>query len=100
LHDEGLDLFCWFLVSGMLVQNTVLIWELKTGCPIKQALQWHTLVIIKYQILFLELMILFLSQALDMCNEFNVALGLMLEIGGRLPSKKYIFENFWTVLEL
>jgi len=72
----------------------------ESGCPIKQALQWHTLVIIKYKILFLELMILFLSQALDMCNKFNVALGLMLEIGGIVPSKKNIFEIFWTILEL
>lgn len=69
----------------------VLVWELKTGFPTKQAFQWHTLVIIKYKILFLELMILFLSQALDMRNEFNVALGLMLEIGGIVPSKKKYF---------
>jgi hypothetical protein len=71
-----------------------------SGCPIKQALQWHALVIIKYRILFLELMILFLSQALDVCNEFNMALGLMLEIGGIVPSKKNIFEMFWTIVKL
>jgi hypothetical protein len=41
---------------------------------------------------------------LDMRNEFNVALGLMLEIGGIVPSKKKYFWNFlnstWTMINV
>jgi hypothetical protein len=35
-------------------------------------------------------MILFVSQALDMRNEFNVALGLMLDIGGIVPQQNHL----------
>lgn len=54
----------WFLACLYKIQSVDMGIE-DCACPIKQALQWHTLVFIKYKMLFLELMILFLSQALD-----------------------------------